>query len=136
MLAALCVAIEARDPSMEGHSARVAGLAVALGESLGWTRDRLGTIRLGGLLHDVGKLAVSETVLTKAGPLEPAELDVLRTHPVAGVALLDSIPAARPALGCVLFHHERWDGCGYPTGRAGDEIPLEARALAVTAPSM
>ena len=132
MLAALCVAIEAQDPSMQGHSARVADLAVELGERLNWTRTRLGIVRLGGLLHDVGKLAVSEGVLTKPGPLEPAELEAVRVHPVAGAKLLKPIPAARPALGCVLFHHERWDGCGYPMGRAGDEIPVEARVLAVT----
>jgi HD-GYP domain-containing protein (c-di-GMP phosphodiesterase class II) len=131
MLAALCAAIEARDPYTRGHSSRVADLAVALGQALGWTGSRLGILRLGGLLHDVGKLAISEHVLTKAEPLEPAELKSIRVHPYAGAKLLQAIPFARPALGCVLFHHERWDGSGYPTGRAGEEIPIEARVLAV-----
>src|SRR4029079_3961576 len=109
---------------MLGHSARVAELAATLGESLGWPAERVELLRLGGLLHDVGKLAIPEQVLTKAGPLEPHELESIRRHPVTGARLLEPIAAARPALGCVLFHHERWDGSGYPTGRAGDAIPI------------
>jgi putative nucleotidyltransferase with HDIG domain len=131
MLAALCAAIEARDPSTRGHSTRTAELAVALGERLGWSAPRLGALRLGGLLHDIGKLVVSEQVLRKRGPLEPIELDAIRRHPVAGAQLLAPIAEARPALPCVLFHHERWDGGGYPLGRVGEEIPIEARLLAV-----
>ena len=131
MLAALTNAIESRDPSMLGHSARVAELAATLGQSLGWPAERVELLRLGGLLHDVGKLAVSERVLAKVGPLDPGELESIRRHPVTGARLLEPIAAARPALGCVLFHHERWDGSGYPTGRAGDAIPIEARVLNV-----
>jgi HD-GYP domain-containing protein (c-di-GMP phosphodiesterase class II) len=131
MLAALTDAIEARDPYTRGHSARVADLAVTLGQALGWTGDRLGALRLGGLLHDIGKLAVSSHVLTKPEPLEADELAAIRNHPVAGAKLLVPFPAVRDALGCVLFHHERWDGTGYPTGRAGADIPIEARVLAI-----
>jgi|SRR5579872_4135306 len=131
MLAALTDAIEARDPYTRGHSARVAELAVLLGEALGWAVDRLEILRLGGLLHDVGKLAVSSHVLTKATPLEPDELAAIKRHPVAGAKLLEPFPSVRDALECVLFHHERWDGTGYPTGRAGGDIPIEARVLAV-----
>src|SRR5258708_23848781 len=131
MLAALTDAIEARDPYTRGHSARVAELAVTLGEALGWTPARLDVLRLGGLLHDVGKLAIASEVLSKPQSLDPDELDAVRAHPVAGVALLEAFPAAHPALECVLFHHERWDGTGYPTGRAGQDIPIEARVLAV-----
>jgi putative nucleotidyltransferase with HDIG domain len=131
VLTDLTNAIESRDPSMLGHSARVADLAVTLGRTLGWTSERVEVLRLGGLLHDVGKLAVSQRVLAKAGPLDPDELESIRQHPLTGARLLEPIAEARPALGCVLFHHERWDGDGYPTGRAGDAIPLEARVLAV-----
>jgi HD-GYP domain-containing protein (c-di-GMP phosphodiesterase class II) len=131
MLAALCAAIESRDPYTRGHSARTSELAVALAERLDWTPPRVGALRLGGLLHDVGKLVVAEQVLRKAGPLKPIELDTIRRHPVAGAQLLQAIPAARPGLACVLFHHERWDGAGYPTGRAGEDIPIDARVLAV-----
>ena len=131
VLADLTTAIESRDPFMLGHSARVADLATTLGRSLGWSAGRVEVLRLGGLLHDVGKLAISERVLAKTGPLDPDELAAIRQHPVTGARLLEPIVAARPALGCVLFHHERWDGAGYPTGRSGDEIPIEARVLAV-----
>jgi putative nucleotidyltransferase with HDIG domain len=131
VLVDLTNAIESRDPSMLGHSARVAELAATLGRALGWSRERVDVLQLGGLLHDVGKLGVSERVLAKAGPLDPDELAAIRQHPVTGARLLEPIVAARPALGCVLFHHERWDGGGYPTGRAGDAIPIEARVLTV-----
>src|SRR6266542_734100 len=131
MLAELTAAIERRDPYTRGHSVRVADLAVTLGEALGWVGARLDTLRLGGLLHDIGKLAVSAHVLAKPGPLSPDEVAAIRAHPVTGAKLLEPIAAARPALSCVLFHHERWDGSGYPTGRAGHDIPLDARVLAV-----
>jgi putative nucleotidyltransferase with HDIG domain len=131
VLADLTTAIESRDPHMLGHSARVATLAVIIGRSLGWTPERLDVLRLGGLLHDVGKLAIPERVLTKAGPLDPEEVRAVRAHPVTGTRMLEPIASARPALACVLFHHERWDGGGYPSGRAGDEIPLEARVVTV-----
>jgi putative nucleotidyltransferase with HDIG domain len=131
MLDALCSAIEARDPYTRGHSTRVAALAVSLGEELGWTKSRLSILRLGGLLHDVGKLAVSSRVLAKPGPLDEHEHAAVQVHPVTGAKLLEPFPVARPALACVLFHHERWDGLGYPTGRAGGAIPVEARVLAL-----
>jgi putative nucleotidyltransferase with HDIG domain len=131
VLADLTNVIESRDPSMLGHSARVAELAATIGHALGWTAENVEALRLGGLLHDVGKLAISAQVLTKAGPLDADELAAVRAHPVTGVRLLESIDAAKPALACVLFHHERWDGGGYPTGRAGDDIPLDARVLAI-----
>jgi putative nucleotidyltransferase with HDIG domain len=131
MLAELTAAIEARDPTTHGHSARVAALALTIGEALGWAADRLAALRLGGLLHDVGKLAVSSHVLGKPGPLAPDELAAIRSHPVTGAKLLEQFEDARPALACVLFHHERWDGDGYPTGRAGHDIPLDARVLAL-----
>jgi putative nucleotidyltransferase with HDIG domain len=131
MLAALCSAIEARDPYTRGHSTRVADLAVSLGGELGWTKSRLSILRLGGLLHDIGKLAVSSRVLAKPGPLDEHERVAVQVHPVTGARLLEPFPVARPALACVLFHHERWDGSGYPTGRAGAAIPVEARVLSL-----
>ena len=116
---------------MHGHSTKVASLAVTIGEALGWAANKLAALDLGGLLHDIGKLAVSSHVLGKPGPLAPDELAVVRSHPVTGAKLLEQFADARPALACVLFHHERWDGDGYPTGRAGHDVPLDARVLAI-----
>ena len=131
MLSVLTGAIEARDPYTRGHSARVTELAEALARRLGWSEERLEALRIGGPLHDVGKLAVSDAVLRKAGRLEAHELAAIREHPKAGARLLLRVAALRDAIPYVLYHHERWDGKGYPSGRAGEQIPLEARVLAV-----
>ena len=131
MLAALTEAMEARDPYTRGHSARVTALAEAVAARLGWEQTRLADLRLGGRLHDIGKLAVPARILRKPGPLDEAELAEVRTHPEAGARLLEGFTSARPALPYVLYHHERWDGGGYPSGRAGAEIPEEGRLLSV-----
>ena len=99
---------------------------------LGCDESRLALLRLGGALHDIGKLVVSEAVLNKPGPLTSTEQAEVREHPEAGARMVALDRSLRPALPGVLYHHERWDGLGYPTGRAGKEIPLEARILAVT----
>ncbi len=88
-------------------------------------------LRLGALLHDVGKLSVPPAVLLKSGPLTEIEFVQVRRHPAAGVRMLRSLGAPREILPTVLHHHERWDGAGYPRGRVGERIPLEARILAV-----
>jgi HD-GYP domain-containing protein (c-di-GMP phosphodiesterase class II) len=131
VLAALSQAIEARDPYTRGHSARVSALAVVIARRLGWKGPRLGALRLGGLLHDVGKLNLDETVLTKPGPLDDDEYREIKRHPLAGARLIRGIEALRPALPYILFHHERWDGSGYPSGRAHEQIPIGARIVAV-----
>ncbi len=130
-LASLSAAIEARDPYLRGHSARVTGYAEALARRLGWVGQKIEELRLGGALHDVGKMSVPDWILRKPGPLDDTEAAKLRRHPSEGVRLIGSIERFRPALPYVLFHHERWDGCGYPTGRAGRAIPVEARILAL-----
>jgi HD-GYP domain-containing protein (c-di-GMP phosphodiesterase class II) len=130
-LLALSEAIEARDPYTRGHSARVAGMAHAVGLRLGCEEAELALLRLGGALHDVGKLVVSEAVLSKPGPLTAEELAEVRGHPEAGARMIALDRSLRPVLPAVLYHHERWDGLGYPTGRAGPDIPFEARILAV-----
>jgi putative nucleotidyltransferase with HDIG domain len=131
VLAALSRAIETRDPYTCGHSTRVTRLAEALARRLGWNEDRLASLRVGGRLHDVGKLAVSETILLKPERLEPAELAQIRQHPAVGARMIRRFAFAREALPYVLYHHERWDGGGYPTGKAGKAIPVEARVLAL-----
>jgi HD-GYP domain-containing protein (c-di-GMP phosphodiesterase class II) len=98
---------------------------------MGWDERRLRRLEVGAPLHDIGKVTISETLLRKRGPLQPDELAEIRTHPAAGAKLLGPTPPASEALPYVLYHHERWDGAGYPTGRRGTEIPEEARLLAV-----
>jgi HD-GYP domain-containing protein (c-di-GMP phosphodiesterase class II) len=98
---------------------------------IGLDKERLSVLRLGALLHDVGKLAVPPAVLLKHGPLTEEEFEHVRRHPAAGVRMLRSLGAPREILPAVLHHHERWDGSGYPRGRAGERIPLEARILAI-----
>jgi len=131
ILTVLTGAIEARDPYTQGHSARVTALAEEIARRLGWSEERLGSLRVGGPLHDIGKLAVSDHVLQKEGELEEHELAEIREHPKAGARLILRVAALREAIPYVLYHHERWDGAGYPMGKAGEEIPLEARVLAV-----
>jgi putative nucleotidyltransferase with HDIG domain len=120
-----------RDPAEAGHAARVTALAVRLAEAIGIAEDRIRAIRLGGPLHDIGKLALDRRLLQKPGPLDGAELEEIRTHPERGVELVDSDVEPAAVLDVILHHHERWDGSGYPYGLAGDEIPVEARILAV-----
>jgi putative nucleotidyltransferase with HDIG domain len=131
MLSVLTGAIEARDPYTRGHSARVTALAEELALRLGWSEERLASLRIGGPLHDIGKLAVSDEVLRKEGRLDDGELAQIREHPKIGARILLRMAALREAIPYVLYHHERWDGQGYPSGKAGEEIPLEARVLAV-----
>jgi HD-GYP domain-containing protein (c-di-GMP phosphodiesterase class II) len=131
MLDALSEAIEAHDPATRGHGVRVAVLAEAIAVRLGWDEVRLRALRLGGRLHDVGKLAISPRMLAKPGPLDERELRLVRAHPLAGAQLIWSSELTRSALPYVLYHHERWDGLGYPSGRVGPAIPVEGRVLAV-----
>jgi HD-GYP domain-containing protein (c-di-GMP phosphodiesterase class II) len=130
-LLALSDAIEARDPYTCGHSARVARMAHEVGMRLGCSETELSLLHLGGALHDVGKLVISPEILRKPGPLTDEEFDEVRAHPQAGARMVALDKALRPAFGGVLFHHERWDGGGYPTGCSGVQIPLEARILSV-----
>jgi HD-GYP domain-containing protein (c-di-GMP phosphodiesterase class II) len=131
LLASFSAALEARDPYLRGHSARVTSIAEGLARRLGWRGERLDAVRLGASLHDVGKITVTAKVLCKPGPLTAEELAQIRTHPIAGARLIETVPDLRPALPYVLHHHERWDGAGYPHRLAGEEIPIEARLLGV-----
>src|SRR4029450_2631009 len=131
VLKMLTGAIEARDPYTRGHSVPVPELAEAVARALGWSEERIASLRLGGPLHDIGKLAVSNEVLHKEGRLDDDELAEIREHPKNGAKLLLRVAALRAAIPYVLYHHERWDGTGYPSGKAGEEIPIEARVLAV-----
>src|SRR5436190_3685988 len=131
MLAALASAQAARDPTTAAHCARVTDLAVRLAGWMGWDAARVERLRIGARLHDIGKVMISEQILSKRGPLSPQELAEIRTHPAAGARLIAPVGPAQDALPYVLYHHERWDGTGYPTGSPGAEVPEGARLLAV-----
>jgi putative nucleotidyltransferase with HDIG domain len=131
MLSILSRAIEARDPYTRGHSTRVTVLAEAVARRLGWSEEQIASLRVGGPLHDIGKLAVSDEVLCKEGRLDDDELAQIREHPKIGAKILLRVTTLREAIPYVLYHHERWDGTGYPSGKAGKEIPVEARVLAI-----
>jgi putative nucleotidyltransferase with HDIG domain len=130
-LLAMSRAIEARDPYSFGHAARVAVMAEVIAARLGWDEADIEVLRMGAALHDVGKLAVSEEILRKPGPLEEPELDQIRRHPEEGALMVAGVRELRLAVPAVLYHHEWWDGNGYPVGIAGEGIPPEARILAV-----
>jgi HD-GYP domain-containing protein (c-di-GMP phosphodiesterase class II) len=131
MLAALASALAARDPSTAAHCTRVTILASRLATWLDWDEARLRTLTIGAPLHDIGKVMVSQSILRKRGPLDEHELAEIRTHPAAGAKLVSPIGPARDALPYILYHHEWWNGGGYPRGRIGTEIPEGARLLAV-----
>ena len=123
--------MEVCDPELGAHAARVGANAEAMAVRLGWTDEQLEALRLGAALHDLGKVNVRAEVLAKPGRLDDGELAEIRAHPVEGMWLIAGVASLRPALPYVLFHHERWDGLGYPTRRAGSAIPVEGRVLAV-----
>ena len=131
VITTLALTIEARDPYTLGHCDRLSRYAVALGEALGLDHDMLRALRLGGYLHDLGKIAVPDGILLKPGPLDPMEQERIRAHPGAGSDLvlgLRSMELVRPSM---RHHHEKWDGSGYPDGLKGAAIPLGARIISV-----
>jgi HD-GYP domain-containing protein (c-di-GMP phosphodiesterase class II) len=130
-VASLARAIEARDRHTGEHIERVREYSVAIARQLRLAEDDVWRIGVGAVLHDLGKIGVPDAVLNKRGALTNAETDVMRRHPVIGAGLLDADPALALALPAVVYHHERWDGSGYPYGIAGDRIPLDGRIVAV-----
>lgn len=124
-------ALDLRDHETEGHSRRVTEVALALAERMGVEPEQLVHIRRGALLHDIGKLGVPDSILLKPGPLTEEERELMCRHPEYALDLLSSIPFLEPALDIPHFHHEKWDGTGYPNGLAGKAIPLAARIFAV-----
>ena len=124
-------ALEMRDGNTEGHSQRVAELAVELAAAMGLRGETLTHIRRGAILHDIGKMAIPDSILKKSSGLTDEEWQVMKMHPVYSYNLLSQIEFLRPALDIPYAHHERWDGSGYPRGLRGEEIPLAARIFAV-----
>ncbi len=130
-IAALAASIDARDPYTAGHSLQVMRYAVRLGEVVGLERDRIEALRYGGLLHDIGKIGVPDAILLKPARLSLEEMEIMRAHAVIGVEIVRGIKALRAVLPIIRHHHERIDGAGYPDGLSGDQIPLEARIMAI-----
>jgi HD-GYP domain-containing protein (c-di-GMP phosphodiesterase class II) len=130
MLASIARALEQRDQTF-GHGDRVAALAEPVALELGWDRERIRSLRRCAPLHDVGKVKLSPKLLGKPGPLTLEEMAEIRIHPEAGARLVLPLRRFHEALPYVLFHHERWDGGGYPAGLTGRRIPVEARILAI-----
>jgi HD-GYP domain-containing protein (c-di-GMP phosphodiesterase class II) len=130
-IAALAAAVEARDENTRGHNFRVAELAVQIGRAMELPNDTLRTLARAGLLHDVGKIGIPDSILSKPGALDPDEWTVIKRHPELGHAILDRVDKLRREAEIVIAHHERLDGSGYPRGLRGEQIPLEARILAV-----
>jgi putative two-component system response regulator len=129
ILVALTNAIEAKDSYTEGHAERVAHYSVCIGQRLGLEDAALRRLRLGGLLHDVGKIGVPEAILNKPGPLTDEEWVIMRKHPEIGDKICRPLHSLRDVLPLIRSHHERPDGSGYPDGLKGDEIPLEAEIV-------
>jgi ribonuclease P protein subunit RPR2 len=127
----LASAVEARDPYTGGHAARAAAYAVALARVLEWSEPEIEDARLGGLLHDLGKLAVDDAILRKPGRLEEVEWEQMRRHPQVGATILMRAPFLVRAAVYAHRHHERWDGSGYPDRLAGRDIPVGGRLMSI-----
>jgi putative two-component system response regulator len=131
LASALANAIEARDSYLHGHCERLAALAVRIGEVLGLESEEIEILRLGAILHDVGKIGIPDRVLLKPGPLDDEEWLIAKQHPLIGDKLLEPLDLLASARPIVRHHHERVDGGGYPDRLADEEIPLGARIVAV-----
>ncbi len=124
-------ALDLRDKETEGHTQRVTDLSVRLGQFLNFPDEIVLQIKRGALLHDIGKMGISDNILLKPGPLSPDEWLVMKKHPVYAYELLSPIQYLQPALAIPYCHHERYDGSGYPRGLKGEQIPLQARVFSV-----
>ena len=123
--------VDARDPYTAGHQKRVAQLAAAIAGRMGFSRDRITSIRMAGIIHDIGKIAIPAEVLSKPSRLSDIEFSLIKTHSQVGYDIVKNINFTTPVARMVHQHHERLDGSGYPLGLAGDEILAEARILTV-----
>jgi putative nucleotidyltransferase with HDIG domain len=126
---ALALAIEAKDQTTHDHLERVEVYAVEVGKELGLTPSELEAVRASALLHDIGKLAVPEYIISKPGKLTPEEFEKMKVHPVVGAEILERVRFPYAVAPIVQSHHEKWDGSGYPDGLAGEQIPIGARIL-------
>ncbi len=130
-LTALANAVEARDIYTRGHTERVRYMAELLGRQMGWSEEEIWEVKMGGILHDIGKIGVPDAILNKAETLTHEEFETMKQHPISGAKILEGISFLAPAVPYVLYHHERFDGKGYPFGLRNDQIPIQGRLMAV-----
>ncbi|MGH2669040.1 MAG: HD domain-containing phosphohydrolase [bacterium] len=128
-LEALVNALEAKNPYLRGHSARVADLSATIAAQLEMSDEEVDTVRIAGRLHDLGKIGTRESVVNKEGPLSPEEFEHVKQHVVIGSQILAPLTHLGPVISYVRSHHERWDGTGYPDSLRGDSIPIGARVI-------
>lgn len=129
VLFTLALSVEAKDEYTDGHCERLSLFSVALGRSLGLPREQLKALHRGGYLHDVGKIAVPESILNKKTELTDEERRIMREHPIIGERICMPLKSLKSVLPIIRHHHERWDGGGYPDSLTGQEIPLSARII-------
>jgi HD-GYP domain-containing protein (c-di-GMP phosphodiesterase class II) len=131
VIEAMTSALDARDPYTAGHSRRVSEYACEIGRVMGLSRDELNEIRIGALLHDIGKIGVSDSILLKPGKLTHEENGLIQQHPTIGRRILEGVQGLMPYLAVVELHHENWDGSGYPHGLRGEGTPITARIVKI-----
>jgi putative nucleotidyltransferase with HDIG domain len=127
----LAASVDARDHHARGHSKKVSRHAMSIAAALGYSPEAIERIRTAALLHDIGKVSIPDLLLAKSEPLSAEDWELIHAHPNLGVAILQHVDSLRDCLAAVQYHHERYDGTGYPAGLKGDNIPLDARILAV-----
>lgn len=127
----MMITLQSKDPWARGHSERVTKLAVNTASRLGLSGEDIRTIQFGGYLHDIGKMGIRYSIITKPGKLSPEEFDAVKGHPVMGEIIAKDLGMSPGEISVVKSHHEHWDGNGYPEGTSGEDIPYLARILAV-----
>jgi putative two-component system response regulator len=130
-LTSLALAVDAKDQFTQGHSHKVSSYAVLIAEAIGLQGPEIEEVRLGGILHDVGKVGIVESILNKNGPLNPDEWEMMKRHVDYGAKLLEPLRGTERVREMVAHHHEFFDGSGYPQGLAGGQIPVGARIIAI-----
>ena len=128
---ALAAAIDAKDPYTRGHSERVARYASAIAKEMGLSAEDVRKARLSALLHDVGKIGIDDRIIRKPTALTDEEFELMKAHPVKGAAIMETIPQLADIIPGMKYHHEKWEGGGYPDGLKGEQIPMQARIVAV-----
>jgi len=127
---AVVQSLEDRNPFLRGHSERVSRLSVAIGTEMGLSEEEISSLELGGLLHDIGMIGVSDTIINESRPLNNSEYDIIKQHTADGKSMVELIPHLQQVLPSILSHHERFDGSGYPDKLVGIQIPLAGRIIA------